>query len=311
MRPLTVLLAAPRGFCAGVRRAVQAVEDARAATDRPIYVRHQIIHNRRVTDRLETAGVRFVDELEQIPPDAVAVLSAHGGGREVAEQAARRAAPVLDATCPLVRRVHLEAARSAQAGRKIVVIGHEGHPEVTGILGHINGEASVAASPAEVEALGFAPEDPVAYVVQTTLSVDDARAVIAALHARYADVAGPDVRTICYATQNRQTALRRIAGRADRLVVCGARNSSNANRLREVGEAEGRPTLLIEEAGELPRAFVEEAEVLGVTAAASTPEELVQELLDRLASWRAISVSEVGDPEENVRFAPVDLGALA
>lgn len=311
MRPLAVLLAAPRGFCAGVSRAVNAVEDARASTDRPVYVRHQIIHNRRVTDRLGRSGVRFVDELDEIPPDAVAVLSAHGVGREVAEQAVRRGAPVLDATCPLVRRVHMEAARSSQAGRKIVVIGHQGHAEVTGILGHVDGEAVVAASPAEVEAIGFAPEDPIAYVVQTTLSVDDARAVIAALHARYADVAGPDVRTICYATQNRQTALRRIAERADRLVVCGARNSSNANRLREVGEAEGRPTLLIEEPYELPRSFVDEAEILGVTAAASTPEDVVQELLARLASWRAIVVSEVGEAEENVRFAPVDLGALA
>lgn len=305
--PLKVLLAAPRGFCAGVERAVAAVENLRAATQRPVYVRHEIIHNARVVDGLKARGVRFVEEIAEIPDDGIAVFSAHGVSRAVEDEARARGLDVVDATCPLVRRVHVEGRRHAAAGREIVVIGHREHVEVIGIVGQIDGTVHVVASPADVAALAVADPERLAYVTQTTLSVDDARGVIAALKARFPAIVGPDVKTICYATQNRQSAVRMIAERVERFVVCGARNSSNTNRLRELATFLGRPALLVEEAHELPADFLADATVIGLTAGASAPEDIVREVLARLAQWREVSVEEVSFTTETTQFAPVEL----
>jgi 4-hydroxy-3-methylbut-2-enyl diphosphate reductase len=232
--PLTVLLASPRSFCAGVERAIRAVEDALVRTGKPVYVRHEIVHNGRVVDELRRKGAVFVEELAQIPDGAVAIFSAHGVSRAVEREAAERGFSVLDATCPLVRRVHLEGQRHAKAGREVIVIGHRGHVEIEGTTGQIDGIVHMIDSVAEALTVPVADPERIAYITQTTLSVDDTREIIAALKARFPAIQGPDVKTICYATQNRQLAVRVIAQRAERIIVCGARNSSNTNRLCEV-----------------------------------------------------------------------------
>ena len=309
--PLTVLLAAPRGFCAGVERAIEAVEAARAATDRPVYVRHEIVHNGRVVRALEETGVVFVDEVAAIPDGAVTIFSAHGVSRAVEQEAAARGLDVIDATCPLVRRVHTEGRRHATDGRAVIVIGHRDHVEVEGLVGQVDGAVHVVESVGEAQALAVADPERLAYVTQTTLSVDDTRDIIAALKARFPAIVGPDLKTICYATQNRQAALRSIAARAERVIVCGARNSSNTNRLSELARFLGRPALLVEDAGEIDEDFVAGVSTIGLTSGASAPEALVQEALARLAAWRRLDVEEIRVTQESVRFAPVDLGALA
>jgi 4-hydroxy-3-methylbut-2-enyl diphosphate reductase len=243
---MRIILAQPRGFCAGVVRAVEIVERALHRFGAPVYVRHEIVHNRRVVESLEAQGARFVEELEEVPAGAVTVFSAHGVPRAVERAAAARGLPVLDATCPLVSKVHAEGRRYVALGRALVLIGHAGHPEVVGTLGQIPGQVHVVASAAAVEALPIPPEHPVAYVTQTTLSVDDTRAVIEALQRRFADLVGPDTRDICYATQNRQAAVRELARQVEVLLVVGAANSSNSNRCapngwRAPGWWESRP----------------------------------------------------------------------
>jgi 4-hydroxy-3-methylbut-2-en-1-yl diphosphate reductase len=303
--------AAPRGFCAGVERAVQAVSDALASTSKPVYVRHEIVHNGRVIDDLKQQGATFVEDLAEIPDGAVAIFSAHGVPRAIEVEAADRRLDIVDATCPLVRRVHLEARRHARAGRDLIVIGHRGHVEVDGTLGQVDGPVHVVGTIAEVSAVEVTDPERVAYVTQTTLSVDDTREIIGALRARFPAILGPDTKTICYATQNRQWAVRAIAGRADKVIVCGARNSSNTNRLCEVAEDAGRPALLMESLADLNPAFVEGTQVIGLTAGASAPEEMVRLALAQLAQWRSVTVEEVRVTEETTRFAAVDLSAIA
>ena len=308
--PLTILLASRRGFCAGVERAIQAVEDALRHTDKPVYVRHEIVHNGRVVDDLRRQGAVFVDEVSEIPDGAVAIFSAHGVSRAVEREAADRGLSVLDATCPLVRRVHLEGQRHARAGREVIVIGHRGHVEIEGTTGQIDGVVHVIENVAEALTVPVGDPERIAYITQTTLSVDDTREIIAALKRRFPAIQGPDTKTICYATQNRQMAVRVIAQRADRIIVCGARNSSNTNRLREVAATEGRPALLLQDPRDLTLSFIDGAAVIGLTAGASAPEELVQEALARLAQWRHLTVEEVRVTHEGAQFAPVDLSRL-
>ena len=308
--PLTVLLAAPRGFCAGVERAIRAVEDALEHTGKPVYVRHEIVHNHRVVEDLRRKGAIFVDEIAQIPDGAVAIFSAHGVSRAVEREAHDRGLSVLDATCPLVRRVHLEGQRHAKAGREVIVIGHRGHVEIEGTTDQIDGVVHVIESVEEALNLPVMNPERIAYITQTTLSVDDTREIIAALKSRYPSIQGPDVKTICYATQNRQMAVRVIAKRAERIIVCGARNSSNTNRLCEVATHEGRPSLLMQDPRDLTLSFIDGAAVIGLTAGASAPEDLVQEALTRLAQWRRLTVEEVRVTREDAQFAPVDLSRL-
>jgi 4-hydroxy-3-methylbut-2-en-1-yl diphosphate reductase len=308
--PLTVLLAAPRGFCAGVERAIRAVEDALRETDKPVYVRHEIVHNGRVVEELKQQGAVFVEDISEIPDGAVAIFSAHGVPRAVEREAASRGLAVLDATCPLVRRVHIEGQRHAKAGREVIVIGHRGHVEVEGTIGQINGTVHVIENVEDAQAIAVIDPERIAYVTQTTLSVDDTREIIAALKARFPAIQGPDTKTICYATQNRQMAVRVIAQRAERVIVCGARNSSNTNRLCEVAASEGRPALLMQDPKDLTLSFIDGVAVIGITAGASAPEELVQEALALLAQWRRITVEEVRVTHEGTQFAPVDLSRL-
>lgn len=308
--PLTVLLAAPRGFCAGVERAIRAVEDALERTGKPVYVRHEIVHNGRVVESLKRKGAIFVSDISEIPDGAVAIFSAHGVPRVVEREAASRHLSVLDATCPLVRRVHHEGQRHAKAGREVIVIGHRGHVEIEGTTGQIEGVVHVIESVAEALTVHVKDPERIAYITQTTLSVDDTREIIAALRQRFPAIQGPDIKTICYATQNRQMAVRVIAQRAERLIVCGARNSSNTNRLCEVAVSEGRQALLMQDPKDLTLSFIDGVSVIGLTAGASAPEDLVQDALAQLAQWRKLTVEEVRVTHEDVQFAPVDLSQL-
>lgn len=297
------MLASPRGFCAGVERAITIVEQALERFGPPVYVRHEIVHNAHVVNRLKALGAVFVEELDEIPDGATTVFSAHGVAKSVIEAASERQLPVLDATCPLVTKVHLHGARFVREGRQVVLIGHAGHPEVIGTLGQIPAEVALVATVEDVASLPFAPDTPLAYVTQTTLSVDDTRAVIAALNARFSDVAGPDVADICYATQNRQNAVRDLAERVDALIVVGAANSSNSNRLRDVALTLGKPAWLVSDADALDPAWLEDIATLGLTAGASAPEDLVEGVIARLGTWRRVSVSQLDGARENVSFS--------
>ena len=301
-RPLSVMLANPRGFCAGVERAIEIVERALALYGAPVYVRHEIVHNKRVVESLRVKGARFVEEVDEIPDGAVTVFFAHGVSRVVETGASDRSLDVIDATCPLVSKVHKEGRRAAEKGHDVVLIGHEGHPEVEGTMGQIGGTVHLITQVDDVAS--FSPADPqhLTYVTQTTLSVDDTREIIDALRARFPAISGPDVRDICYATQNRQTAVRDLCAKVDVLLVVGAHNSSNSNRLREIGEAEGIPAYLIEDATALRVNWLEGAESVGLTAGASAPEELVQEVVARLSDHFAVDITNVGGVEENVQF---------
>ncbi len=302
-RPLTVLLANPRGFCAGVIRAIDIVERALQLYGPPVYVRHEIVHNRHVVERLRALGAIFVDELDEIPAGARTVFSAHGVARRVEEEAASRGLPVLDATCPLVTKVHVQGRRYARAGRTLVLIGHRGHAEVVGTMGQIEAPIHLVSSADDVAALPLAIDEPLAYITQTTLSVDDTRAVIAALTDRFSDVIGPDVSEICYATQNRQTAVRDLAGRSDLLIVVGASNSSNSSRLREIGSELGVPSYLVDDGRSIDPAWLDGVDTVGLTAGASAPEELVEGVIARLAGLRPVTVIKLDGVEENIEFA--------
>jgi 4-hydroxy-3-methylbut-2-enyl diphosphate reductase len=299
---MRVLLAQPRGFCAGVVRAIDIVERALVKYGPPIYVRHEIVHNRYVVEDLRQRGAVFVDELDEVPEGAITVFSAHGVAKKVQDEAVSLGLPVIDATCPLVAKVHAEGRRYAAQDREIVLIGHAGHAEVEGTIGQIPAKVHLVQTAEDVGTLVVRDDDKLAYVTQTTLSVDDTRGIIQALQARFPTIQGPDVRDICYATQNRQQAVRDLAQQVDVLLVVGSRNSSNSNRLRELGEELGCPSYLIDdEAGLRPEWFADVGTV-GVTAGASAPEVLVQGVLDGLRRFGDVEVGLMVGVPEDVRF---------
>jgi 4-hydroxy-3-methylbut-2-enyl diphosphate reductase len=299
---MRVVLAQPRGFCAGVERAIEIVERALAKFGPPIYVRHEIVHNRHVVDDLRRRGAVFVDELDEIPPGSMTVFSAHGVAKRVEEVARDRRLPVIDATCPLVAKVHAEGRRYAAGGREIVLVGHAGHAEVEGTIGQIPGRVHLVQTADDVATLDVGTPDRLAYVTQTTLSVDDTRGIIAALQARFPGIVGPDVRDICYATQNRQQAVRELAQQVEMILVVGSRNSSNSNRLREIGAELGLPSYLIDDAGALQPEWFAGVGVVGLTAGASAPEMLVRGVIEGLRQFGPVEVAALAGVAEDVRF---------
>ena len=301
-RPIRVILAKPRGFCAGVERAIEIVERALRKYGRPVYVRHEIVHNKHVVEDLRSKGAVFVEELDEIPAGAVTVFSAHGVSEAVESEASLRRLPVIDATCPLVSKVHKQGQRYAEKGHQVILIGHDGHPEVEGTRGRVPGGVLLVSSVTDVDDLEVSDPSQVSYVTQTTLSVDDTRDIIEALKRRFPAIVGPDVRDICYATQNRQMAVRELAAQVDLLLVVGASNSSNSNRLREIGADMGVPSYLINDARELEPAWLDRVTTVGVTAGASAPESLVQEVVIRLREFGAVVVDELAGVQETVHF---------
>jgi len=299
---IRVVLAQPRGFCAGVERAIEIVERALEKYGPPIYVRHEIVHNRHVVERLRAKGARFVDEIDEIPPGAVTIFSAHGVASAIETRAGERGLPVIDATCPLVSKVHIEGQRYANQGREIILIGHAGHPEIEGTMGRITGKVHLISRPEEVAKLQVGNPDKLAFITQTTLSVDDTRAVIEALKARFPSILGPDTKDICYATQNRQRATLELAKIVDIVLVVGAPNSSNSNRLREIAAEFGVPSYLIEDAKALDPRWLDGVSAVGITAGASAPDELVEELVERLRELDQIEIQRLSGVTENVRF---------
>ena len=299
---LRVVLAQPRGFCAGVERAIEIVERALKKYGPPIYVRHEIVHNRHVVEDLRTRGAVFVDDLEEVPAGAMTIFSAHGVARRVEEVARQRGLPVIDATCPLVSKVHNEGRRYAAAGREVVLVGHAGHAEVEGTVGQIPGRVHLVQTVDDVATLEPSDPEQLSYVTQTTLSVDDTRHIIAALKARFPTIIGPDVRDICYATQNRQQAVRDLAHRVDVILVVGSKNSSNSNRLREIGAESGRPAYLIDDASDLQAEWFRDVRTVGLTAGASAPEILVRGVIEGLRQFGEIELSTLDGTAEDVRF---------
>ena len=307
---MDILLANPRGFCAGVDRAIAIVEQALSRFGPPIYVRHEVVHNRFVVDDLQRKGAVFVEALDEIPDGATVIFSAHGVPRSVRIAAEARGLNVFDATCPLVTKVHVEIAKMHDQGREIVMIGHAGHPEVEGTMGQCDGGVYLVESVADVEALDVRDPSLLAYVTQTTLSVDDAAAIVAALKARFPDIVGPKKDDICYATQNRQDAVKFMSPRVDVVIVVGSPNSSNSNRLREVAANRGVPSYMVDNATELLPEWVEGRQRVGVSAGASAPELLVAQVIERLRALGAASVTELSGVVERTVFPmPKGLGA--
>ncbi len=282
MNDKEILLANPRGFCAGVERAIEIVERALQRFGAPIYVRHEVVHNKFVVDDLRAKGAIFVDELDEVPTGNTVIFSAHGVSLAVREEAERRGLRVFDATCPLVTKVHVEVARMRDQGKEIVMIGHKGHPEVEGTMGQVDTGIHLVETPEDVATLQVADPDKLAYVTQTTLSVDDAATIVDALRARFPSIVGPKEDAICYATQNRQDSVQFLTPHADVVFVVGSKNSSNSNRLREVAELRGVPAYLVDNAAGIDPAWVEGKRRIGVTAGASAPEVLVEEVIARL-----------------------------
>ena len=295
-------MAQPRGFCAGVERAIEIVERALKIYGPPVYVRHEIVHNKRVVNNLSSKGAIFVKELDQIPEGAVTVFSAHGVSQKVEDTAGVRNLPVLDATCPLVAKVHKEGQRYSEGGFEVILIGHEGHPEVEGTMGRISGPVYLVSNTDDVKRLKVKNPDKLSYVSQTTLSVDDTRDVINALQERFPKIVGPDVKDICYATQNRQSAVRDLVKSVDLVLVVGARNSSNSNRLKDIGSESGVNTHLIETADDMSLSWFENVDSVGITSGASTPDELVKEVIDRISTFSSIEIEKQQGKEENVVF---------
>jgi len=302
VKSMRVILAQPRGFCAGVERAIDIVERALIKYGPPIYVRHEIVHNRHVVEDLRARGAVFVDELDEVPEGAMTVFSAHGVARKVEHAAATRALPVIDATCPLVAKVHAEGRRYAAQGREIVLIGHAGHAEVEGTIGQIDGRVYLVQTVDDAQALEVEAPDLLSYITQTTLSVDDTRGIIAALKQRFPKIVGPDVRDICYATQNRQEAVHHLAELVDLILVVGSKNSSNSNRLREIGAELGRPSYLIDDAAHLQPAWFEGIRTVGLTAGASAPEVLVQGVIEGLKRFGDVEIELLAGTPEDVKF---------
>lgn len=296
------MLARPQGFCAGVVRAVDMVERAIALYGAPVYVRHQIVHNRHVVQRLEALGAVFVDDIAEIPPGCVTLFSAHGVGRSVEAGAVARGLDVIDATCPLVRRVHREAQRYAGLGFDIVLIGHEGHAEVEGTRGQVDALVHLVETVSDVEALEVTDPARVAFVTQTTLSLFDTADIVAALRARFPAIVGPDTKDICYATQNRQTAVLELARLCEIVLVAGSPNSSNATRLAEIARDAGVESHLIDGADALQPAWFEHRRIAGITSGASTPQHVVNDIVLRLAQWRNLSIEDLSGKVENVHF---------
>ena len=302
-----ILLAQPRGFCAGVERAIEIVERALQIHGAPVYVRHEVVHNRHVVDDLRNRGAIFVDELAEVPDDAIVIFSAHGVSRAVQDEADGRGLKVFDATCPLVTKVHVEVTAFSRAGRECVLIGHAGHPEVEGTMGRYDtshgGAIYLVEDEAQVATLAVRDPSALAYVTQTTLSVDDTAKVIDALRARFIDIQGPRKDDICYATQNRQDAVKSLAEAVDLVLVVGSANSSNSNRLRELAERCGASAYLIDDASMIDPTWLDDARAVGVTAGASAPELLVEEVIDTLRQRGIATVRDLEGREENVTFS--------
>jgi 4-hydroxy-3-methylbut-2-enyl diphosphate reductase len=309
--PLRIILAQPRGFCAGVVRAIEIVERALQKYGAPVYVRHEIVHNKHVVDSLKAKGARFVETVSEIPENAVTIFSAHGVAKSVEEEASGRGLPVLNATCPLVTKVHNQGKRYVAQGRTLILIGHSGHPEVEGTVGQISGPVVLVQTEEDVEKLDIPIDAPVAYITQTTLSVDDTRGIIEKLEQRFSDIVGPEMRDICYATQNRQAAVRELSRQVDVILVVGAKNSSNSNRLREIGLETGIPSYLIADSSELQPEWVQDARSVGLTAGASAPEVLVEGVIDALARLGPVEVSVLDGRKETIEFRlPAELASV-
>jgi 4-hydroxy-3-methylbut-2-enyl diphosphate reductase len=310
-KTIRVILAQPRGFCAGVERAIDIVERALTKFGPPIYVRHEIVHNRHVVEDLRARGAVFVDELDEVPEGAWTVFSAHGVARKVVQAAADRSLPVIDATCPLVAKVHAEGRRYASQGRELVLIGHAGHAEVEGTIGQIDGTVYLVQTVGDAETLQVQDPDKLAYITQTTLSVDDTRGIIAALKLRFPNITGPDVKDICYATQNRQEAVHQLAELVDMILVVGSKNSSNSNRLREIGAELGHPAYLIDDAFALKPEWFEGVTSVGLTAGASAPEVLVQGVIEGLKQFGNVKVELLAGTPEDVKFKlPAEVASI-
>jgi 4-hydroxy-3-methylbut-2-enyl diphosphate reductase len=308
---MKVILAQPRGFCAGVVRAIEIVERALQKYGPPVYVRHEIVHNKHVVESLKAKGARFVEELSEVPPNSVTIFSAHGVAKSVEDEAANRDLPVLNATCPLVTKVHNQGKRYVGQGRKLILIGHAGHPEVEGTMGQISAPVILVQNEADVAKLELSADTPVAYVTQTTLSVDDTQGIISALQRRFKDLVGPETRDICYATQNRQSAVRELSKLVDVILVVGATNSSNSNRLREIGSEAGVPSYLIADGSELDPQWLTGATTVGITAGASAPEVLVDDVIKSLRRLGPVDVSVLPGREEKIEFRlPAELATV-
>lgn len=309
---MKVILAQPRGFCAGVVRAIEIVERALQKYGPPVYVRHEIVHNKHVVESLKAKGAVFVEDVSEVPDNAVTIFSAHGVAKSVEDEASARSLPVLNATCPLVTKVHNQGKRYVSQGRQLILIGHAGHPEVEGTMGQIPSPVILVQSEADVDKLDLPIDTPVAYVTQTTLSVDDTQGIIQALQAKFSNIVGPETRDICYATQNRQTAVRDLSKLVDVILVVGATNSSNSNRLREIGEESGLPSYLIADGSELDPKWLEGAKVVGLTAGASAPEVLVEDVIDRLRRLGPVEVSIMDGRQEKIEFRlPAELAVAS